>query len=73
MYQKPKIQSTAFKNLSKLKCLREDASVPLGRKKKAFTSGDRGKDLGGKVDWSRVGWEWGLGRGKTDLVLGEGK
>jgi hypothetical protein len=49
-----------------MKCPSEDASIPLGREKKAITSREEGKDLGGKMD--EVG-----GRGKPDLVLGEGK
>ena len=36
--------------LSKLKCPSEDTSVPLGRKKKAITSREGRRDLGGKVD-----------------------
>jgi hypothetical protein len=56
--------------LKKLKCPSENSSVPLGREKKAITSGEGKKDLGGKVD--RVGG--GVGRReKTDLVLREGK
>jgi hypothetical protein len=43
-----KIQSTEFKRLIKLKCPSEDASVPLGRDKKAITSGQ--------------GWREGIGR-----------
>ena len=46
----PKIQSTELKKVNKLKCPSEDASVPLGREKKAITSGEGGRDLGGKVD-----------------------
>jgi hypothetical protein len=50
--------------VSKLKCPREDASVPLGREKKAITSGKGGRHLGGKVDrrtWGEEGnliWYW---------------
>jgi hypothetical protein len=65
-YRRPKIQSTELNKVNKLKCPGEDASVPLGREKKTITSGERGKDLGGKVDRRRLG-----GRGKPDLVLGE--
>jgi hypothetical protein len=36
--------------VNKLKGPREDASVPLGREKKAITSGKGGRVLGGKVD-----------------------
>jgi hypothetical protein len=52
-YGIPKIQSTEFKKLNKLKCPSEDASVPPEREKKAITSGEGGRHLGGKVD--RVG------------------
>jgi hypothetical protein len=38
--------STELKKVNKLKCPSEDASVPLGREKKAITSGERGSDLG---------------------------
>ena len=68
-YRIHKIQPTEFKRLNKLKCPSEDASVPLGREKKAITSGKGGRDLGGKVD--KVGGVW--KRGERDLVLGEGK
>ena len=34
-----------------------DASVPLGREKKAITSGEVGRHLGGKVDIG--GGKWG--------------
>ena len=44
-------------------CPNEDAH--LGERRK-HTSGERGKDRGGKVD--RI-----AGRGEPDLVLGEGK
>jgi hypothetical protein len=50
-----KIQSTEFKRLNNLKCQSEDASVPLGREKKAITSGEGWRNLGGKVD--EVGWQ----------------
>jgi hypothetical protein len=54
-----------------LKCPSEDASVPLGRKKKASTIGEGGRDMGGKVD---MGGVEGVGRSwEHDLVLGEGK
>jgi hypothetical protein len=49
-YRIPKIQSTELKKLNKLKCPSEDAKVSLGREKKAITSGERGRGLGGKVD-----------------------
>ena len=38
------------KRCKKLKSPSEDTSVPLGRGKKAITSGEGGRDLGGKVD-----------------------
>jgi hypothetical protein len=43
----------------------EDASVPLGREKKAITSDAGQSDLGRK--WTKVGW----GRGESVLVLGK--
>jgi hypothetical protein len=64
----PKIQSTELKKVNKLKSSSKDASVPLGREKKAITSGEGGRDLGGKVDGGRN--ERG---GEPDLVLGKGK
>jgi hypothetical protein len=51
--QKPKIQSTEFKRLNKLKCPSEDTSVPLGRKK-AIISGEGGRE--------GIGREWGWGQ-----------
>ena len=51
-----KIQSTEFKRLNKLKRPSENTSVPLGREKKAIMSGERGRNLRGKVDK-----EWGRG------------
>ena len=67
-YRIPKIQSTELKKVNKPKCPNENTSVPLGREKKAITSGEGSKDLGGKMD---RGEEW-EERG-ADLVLGEGK
>jgi hypothetical protein len=55
MYRLSKIQLTELKNFNKLKGLGKDASIQLGRKKKAITgwgvTGGRqgGRDLGGKV------------------------
>jgi hypothetical protein len=49
-YRIPKIQSTELKKVNKLKCFSKDASVPLGREKKAIISGVGGRDLGEKVD-----------------------
>jgi hypothetical protein len=63
----PKIHSTELKKVNKLKCPGEDTSVPLGREKKAITSGEGGRELGGKVEGAR------RGRRKPDLVLGERK
>jgi hypothetical protein len=45
----------------------EDTSVLLEREKKATTSRDGGRDLGGKVEGD------GVGQREPDLVLGEGK
>jgi hypothetical protein len=53
------MQSTEFKRLNRLKCQREDISVPLGREKKAITSEEGGRDLGGKVDGVWMLWGWG--------------
>ena len=41
-YRISKIKSTELKKLNKLKCPSADASVPLGREKKAITSGEGG-------------------------------
>jgi hypothetical protein len=49
-YRIYKIQSTELEKVNKLKCASEDASVPLGREKKAITSGEEEQDLGGKMD-----------------------
>jgi hypothetical protein len=49
-YRIPKIQSMELKNVNKLKCPNEDTSAPLGRKKKAITSGEGRRDVGGKAD-----------------------
>ena len=56
-YRVLKIQSTELKKFNKLKCPSEDTSAPLGREKKAITSGKGGKYLRGKVDRTRE-WEW---------------
>ena len=50
----------------KLKCPSEDSLVSLGTEKKALTSSEGGRNLGGKVDRGSVE------RG-PDVVLGEGK
>jgi hypothetical protein len=56
MYRVLKIQSTELKKVNKLKCPSEDASIPLGRENKAITSGERVRDMGGKVG-GVGGWE----------------
>jgi hypothetical protein len=58
-YRISKIQSTELKKVTKLKCPSEEASVPPGREKEAITSGEGGRNLGGKVD--RVEGEVGVG------------
>jgi hypothetical protein len=45
-----KIQSREHKKVNNLKCPSEEASVPLGREKKATPIGEGGRDLGGKMD-----------------------
>jgi hypothetical protein len=45
-YRISKIQSTELKKDNKLKYSSEDASVPLGREKKAITSGEGGRESG---------------------------
>ena len=64
-YRIPKIQSTELKKLNKLKYPSEDASVLLGREKRAIKKVERGRDLERKVG--------GGGGVEPDLVLGEGK
>jgi hypothetical protein len=56
-----KIQPTELKKVNKLKGPSEDAPVPLGREKKAITSGEghwrgsrQGRKWGGT--WSSIGW-----------------
>ena len=46
----PRYSPQNSKKVNKLKCPSEDASVPLGREKKAITSGEGGRNLGGKID-----------------------
>jgi hypothetical protein len=46
-------QFTELKKINKLKCPSEDASVPLGREKKAITSREGGRNLRGKVEGVR--------------------
>jgi hypothetical protein len=67
LYRIPKIQYTELKKLNKLKCPSENSSVLLGREKKAITSGEGRRDLGGKVEG--VG---GSGRGKRGTSSGTG-
>ena len=50
-------------NVTRLKSPDEDASITLGREKKATTSGDGRRDLGGNVDWAEkrernLIWYW---------------
>jgi hypothetical protein len=52
-YTIPKIQSTELKKANELKCPSEDVSIPLGRERKAITSGEGERDLEGKIDWGR--------------------
>jgi hypothetical protein len=47
-YRIPRILSTELKKVNKLKDPSEDASVPLGREKKAITSQKERRDLRGK-------------------------
>ena len=49
----PKIQSTELKKVKKKRSPSEDTSVPLGREKKAITSGEGRRDLGRNVDRER--------------------
>ena len=65
----PKINFTEFKKVNKGKCPSEDASVLLGREKKEITSREGGWDLGGKLYRRGIVGK----RGKSDLILGEGK
>jgi hypothetical protein len=69
-YKISKIQSTELTKLNKLKCPSEDASVPLGREKKAITNGEGGRE-GGTWEGKWIGWETVWGRGEPDLVLGD--
>ena len=55
-YRIPKIQSTEFKKVNKLKCPSEDASVPLGREKKAITNGG-GRNLRGNMEEVKGQWK----------------
>jgi hypothetical protein len=66
--QNPKLQSTELKKINKQKFPSEDASIPLGREKKAFT-----RVCGGE---QKKGGEW-MGKegveGEHDQVLGGGE
>jgi hypothetical protein len=55
----PKIEFTELKKVNKLKGPSEYPSVPLGKEKKANTSREGGRDLGGKNGWGLVGGERG--------------
>jgi hypothetical protein len=62
-YRVLKIQSTELTKVNRVKGPSKDTSVPLGKEKKAITREERGKDLGGKVDWGGSGegnliWYW---------------
>jgi hypothetical protein len=60
MYRIPKIQYTELKLVNKLKCPREDASIPLVREKKQSQVGKGG-------GWT--GRRWRQGCGKEENVL----
>jgi hypothetical protein len=62
------MQSTELKKLNKLKCPREDTSIPIWIKKNQLQVGREGGTWEGK--W--MGWGESWGRGKPDLLLGEG-
>ena len=64
-YRIPKIQPTELKKINELKCPSEEASVPLGREKKATTSEEGERNLGGKEDG---GW----GEGNMIRYWGKG-
>jgi hypothetical protein len=66
-YRIHKIHSIEFKRLNRLKCPSEDASEPLGREKKAITSGEGEREetwegmwmgLGAVVDRGDLIWYW---------------
>jgi hypothetical protein len=62
MYRIPRIQSTVLKKFNKPKSPSKDASIPLGRLKKAITEGDR--EGGAWVEKKTR-----RGRGEHDQVL----
>jgi hypothetical protein len=59
----PKIQSIELKKVNKLKCPSKDASIPLGREKKAIKNGEGGRERSGRES----GW-WGQWEGKGNLI-----
>jgi hypothetical protein len=68
MYRTPRIQFSELKKVNKLKGPSKDASIPLGREKKAIMSawgGGRGREGG---TWVREGKE--RGKGEHDQVFG---
>ena len=67
MFRITKTQSTELQKVNKLNGSSEDSPLPLGREKKGITSGEGGRDMGGKID---RGLEE---RVEPDMVLGEGK
>jgi hypothetical protein len=60
--KKKQIHFTELKRVNKLKCPSEEASVPLGREKKAITIWEVERDLGGKVEGGMSG------RGERNLI-----
>jgi hypothetical protein len=64
-YKIPKIQSTELKKINKPKCPSVDTSAPLGRKKKASTSGEKVERGNGRDG----GTSSCIGRGKRTKAL----
>ena len=60
-YRILRIQSTELKKANKLKGPSEDASIPLGKEKKAITGTEEGETWEGKGTWR--------GKGELDKVL----
>ena len=58
-YRIPRIQFTELKKVRKPEGPSEDSSILLEREKKAITSGEGGRELGGKM-----GRVWGVGSGE---------
>jgi hypothetical protein len=55
------MQSEELIKFNKLKCPSEDASVALGREKKAITSGEGGRESRRRLLWGERGnriWYW---------------